>query len=293
MPRIFDNIKDKFKPALIETLKNSEKADFCVGYFNLRGWKEIDREIERWSGDDESCCRLLVGMHTSSADDLRRIYRISNEDNDRIDPKEAKVLHKQIASDFKIQLTKGIPTNADETGLRRLSQLLKDRKLHVKLYLRHPLHAKLYLLHRDDYNNPITGYLGSSNLTMAGLVRQGELNIDVLEHDACQKLSAWFNDRWNDRYCIDITEELAEIIDESWARDELIPPYYIYLKIAYHLAYEARSGMTEFKIPKEFKNKLFKFQEKAVQIAANHLNKRGGVIIGDVVGLGKTFMAIL
>ena len=44
-------------------------------------------------------------------------------------------------------------------------------------------------------------------------------------------------------------------------------------------------------IPREFKNKLLEFQEKAVQLAAHHLKKRGGVILGDVVGLGKTIMA--
>src|SRR3990170_3907803 len=37
--------------------------------------------------------------------------------------------------------------------------------------------------------------------------------------------------------------------------------------------------------------KLFDFQVAAVKIAAHHLNKRGGVLIGDVVGLGKTLMA--
>jgi len=36
---------------------------------------------------------------------------------------------------------------------------------------------------------------------------------------------------------------------------------------------------------------LFEFQKAAVKIAAHHLNKRGGVVIGDVVGLGKTLMA--
>jgi hypothetical protein len=28
-------------------------------------------------------------------------------------------------------------------------------------------------------------------------------------------------------------------IDNNWAREELIPPYHIYLKIAYHLFHEA------------------------------------------------------
>src|SRR6202035_362557 len=44
-------------------------------------------------------------------------------------------------------------------------------------------------------------------------------------------------------------------------------------------------------IPRDFGDTLFEFQVKAVQIAAHHLNKRGGVLIGDVVGLGKTLMA--
>ena len=138
---------------------------------------------------------------------------------------------------------------------------------------------------------PIVGYLGSSNLTLAGLMHQGELNVDVVDNDACQKLERWFNDRWEDRWCLDISEELADIIDESWAREEMLPPYYIYLKMAYHLSEEARAGLLEFRIPRDFKNQLFEYQVAAVKIAANHLNKRGGVLIGDVVGLGKTLMA--
>ena len=61
--------------------------------------------------------------------------------------------------------------------------------------------------------------------------------------------------------------------------------------MAYHLSQEARAGLTEFRIPRDFGNKLFEFQIAAVKIAAHHLNKRGGVLIGDVVGLGKTLMA--
>ncbi|MCK4794629.1 MAG: DEAD/DEAH box helicase family protein [Desulfobacteraceae bacterium] len=144
---------------------------------------------------------------------------------------------------------------------------------------------------RSDPINPIIGYLGSSNLTMAGLVGQGELNIDVLDHDATQKLAQWFEDRWNDRFCIDISKELIQIIEESWAREKLIPPYHIYIKMAYHLAEEARAGLSEFRIPRELEERLLEFQEAAVRIAAHHVNKRNGVLIGDVVGLGKTLMA--
>ena len=165
------------------------------------------------------------------------------------------------------------------------------KKVVVKLYLRHPLHAKLYLLFRPDPITPTVGFLGSSNLTFAGLSRQGELNVDVVEQDACAKLARWFEERWNDRWCLDISNELLEIIGQSWAREVELPPFHIYLKIAYHLSQEARAGLAEFRLPRDFVGRLFDFQVAAVKIAAHHLNKRGGVLIGDVVGLGKTLMA--
>ena len=177
-------------------------------------------------------------------------------------------------------------------ALRRLArEQIKSKKVRVKLFLRHALHAKLYLLFRPDRTNPIIGYLGSSNLTLSGLSHQGELNVDVMDHDACKKLANWFEERWDDRWCVDISDELVQIIDESWAREELIPPYHIYIKMAYHLSLEARTGLSEFQIPQEFRGKLLQFQTAAVKIAAHHLNKRNGVLIGDVVGLGKTLMA--
>ena len=196
-----------------------------------------------------------------------------------------------MAEEFHGQLLIGVPTNDDETGLRRLSAQLKTKKVILKLFLRQPLHAKLYLLHRKDPNNPCVGFVGSSNLTFAGLSTQGELNVDVLDQDACIKLTQWFNDRWNDKWCLDISAELADIIDTSWARENQPPPYHVYLKMAYHLSQEARVGLSEFHIPADFGNKLFEFQTAAVKIAAHHLNKRGGVLIGDVVGLGKTLVA--
>jgi len=292
MPRIFDNIEASLLPALQDTLRVSERSDFCVGYFNLRGWKLLDSFIEGWPGGEAACCRLLVGMQQLPHDELRKASKIAGG-IEALDNQTASRLRKRIAEEFREQLTLGAPSNEDETGLRRLSAQIRGGKVIVKLFLKHPLHAKLYLLHRSDPNNPTIGFLGSSNLTLAGLSKQGELNIDVLDHDACNKLKKWFEDRWGDRWCVDISEELAQIIDASWARapEQVPPPYHVYLKMAYHLSQEARAGLSEFGIPRDLGKRLFDFQSAAVRIAAHHVNKRGGVLIGDVVGLGKTHVA--
>jgi hypothetical protein len=289
MPRIFDNIEQRLLDALRDTLKVSERADFCVGYFNLRGWQHLDRLMEHWQSGTTGCCRLLIGMAERPEDELRKLFSLRGEQE--IDQSTVVRLKQRMAQEFREQLLMGAPTNADQEGLRRLSTQLRTKHVIVKLFLRHKLHAKLYLLYQNSHITPIVGYLGSSNLTLAGLMHQGELNVDVLDSDACKKLERWFNERWEDRWCLDISEELADIIDESWARQETPPPYYIYLKMAYHLSQEARAGLQEFNIPRDFKDRLFEYQVAAVKIAAHHLNKRGGVLIGDVVGLGKTLMA--
>ncbi|GAB62447.1 putative truncated helicase [Candidatus Jettenia caeni] len=224
MPKIFDNIENHLVQGLQNTLEVSHRADFCVGYFNLRGWKEVAAGIDNLKDNEGNCCRLLIGMQKPPLEIIREYFYKTEQGI--IDNQTASAVRKQLAQEFKDQLTIGIPTEEDEIGLRKLSQQIKDKKVIVKLFLRHPLHAKLYLLFRDDKISPIIGYLGSSNLTLAGLLHQGELNIDVLEQDAALKLTKWFEDRWNDRWCIDISKELTEIIDNSWAADRLVSPYH-------------------------------------------------------------------
>lgn len=303
MARIYDNIDAKFTEGLQGIISAAlvKRVDFCVGYFNLRGWDLIIDQIDQLPGDyveEESSresqfrvCRLLVGMHQPPEELTRWLY---GKEEHKPDAEFVRSQKLKIAREFRRQLQLGLPSKKDEITLRRLSQQLKDGKVCVKLYLRHHLHAKLYLAYRPDDNyNKILALMGSSNLTFSGLRGNGELNAEFGDSDQAKKLADWFDDRWDDKFCIDITKELIDAIDNSWAGKEDIPPYYIYLKTAYHLSDEARSGIKEFTLTPEFRRELFDFQQTAVKIAARHLRneKRGGAMIGDVVGLGKTITA--
>ena len=138
MPRIFDNISQSLLPALRDTLQVADRADFCVGYFNLRGWKAIDGHVDQWSGGPGHCCRLLVGMQRLPQDELREALSIIKRDGG-IDNPTALRLKKRLAEEFRHQLTLGMPTNDDEAGLRRLAAHIKAKKVVVKLFVRHPL----------------------------------------------------------------------------------------------------------------------------------------------------------
>ena len=71
MPRIFDNIERELLPALRATLDVAGHSDFCVGYFNLRGWKAIDDCVECWPGGPGKQCPAPVGMQRMPQEELR------------------------------------------------------------------------------------------------------------------------------------------------------------------------------------------------------------------------------
>ena len=279
MPTIYDNINEQFGQGLLKHLSMAKRVDYCAGYFNIRGWRTVSHDIDELEGMDvieegrvvHRYCRLLIGMTKTP---IESIIDGLNPDGFIVDNEKAAKTKRLLAEELKYQLELGAPTDEDERTVRRLLKQLKAGRVVVKLFLEHQLHAKLYLAYTDDSLTNKVALLGSSNFTFSGLQGQGELNVDVLEQDAAKKLSLWFDQRWNSRWCVDISKELIDVLENSWAREETLPPYYIYMKMAYHLSQEARSGISEFKLPREFQKDLLDFQQKAVLIAAQHLNKR-------------------
>lgn len=307
MSRIYDNIGDNSFLGGLHGIVNApgvERADFCVGYFNLRGWLAVADDIDGLKGatvreravvngreqwlDMDRKCRLLIGMHRPMQELIREMYSVGNS---VVDGEKVRNWKRSVCADFRRQLTIGAPTKEDEAALRKLRNQLAEGRVAVRLHLRFPLHAKLYLVHRPADPTPALAIMGSSNLTLSGLSKNGELNAEFADVGDTAVYDKWFNDRWNDTFSVDITEELISILDESWASEKGYTPYEVYLKIMYHLSREARSGVTEYHLPEPFNTELFEYQQTAVKLAVRHLEKRRGAMIGDVVGLGKTITA--
>lgn len=61
MAEIYDNIETKFLDGLKGIIQNKhnivKRVDFCVGYFNLRGWRHIADEIDALEGGETSAVR--------------------------------------------------------------------------------------------------------------------------------------------------------------------------------------------------------------------------------------------
>jgi len=218
MPTIYDNDKKILREGLLTAYRESLplRADCCIGYFNLRGWGQLADTIDSLPGSnaDENgtttyrVCRLLIGMMIQNFGDSLKLKDKFPMDNTGINRQK-----ELLAAEFRQQLERGYPSNTDEKTLKLLQRQLQNGKVCIKLYLRYPLHAKLYLAHRSDSITPIVAFIGSSNLTLAGLKSQGELNVDVVEQDAARKLDDWFNKRWNDSKCVDISQALIKVLD--------------------------------------------------------------------------------
>ncbi|HRU25200.1 MAG TPA: NgoFVII family restriction endonuclease, partial [Candidatus Latescibacteria bacterium] len=120
MPRIFDNIENDLLPALQDTMRVAQRGDFCVGYFNLRGWKHLAGYVEQWQGGDGACCRLLLGMQPRPSEVLFRVFREQTIDN-----KTAVRLKTEVATELRQQLARGIPNDEEETALRRMVRQIR------------------------------------------------------------------------------------------------------------------------------------------------------------------------
>ena len=301
MPNIFDNLTDptRLGPALRDSLEEFDSVDVATGYIDLRGWSNLADVLDGKRSQEEGppTARVLVGM-VAPADSQQLLDMLQDDvqppeyGSDIHDRERALARRDQLVAHLRTQLMRGLATREGQNTLQTLKRQLEQGRVAMKVFTEKPLHGKTYIFHAPAKKHGSRwGYVGSSNLTGAGLNRNLELNIDVQDSDATAKLAAWFEERWEDRFSLDITAEIIDLIANSWADEDQPTPFEVYLKVCHSLSQDARDGMG-YVLPKSMSDLLLDYQESAVRTLSRRIVRRGGTMLGDVVGLGKTLTAV-
>ena len=159
-------------------------------------------------------------------------------------------------------------------------------KVEIRTYPKGMLHAKAYLCWYKGHAEPGSAIVGSSNFTLAGFTGNTELNVRVTGDAEMTELGRWFDALWAES--VDVTQDLAVELRRSWelARTS---PYHVYLKALYEL-YKDELAAPELEPGKRGIPELANFQLDAVRRGLRMVEQHGGCFIGDVVGLGKTYI---
>ena len=289
---VIDNKNVILKEELLKILPKTENASIAVGYFFISGLSVIIQSLK-----DIDKVRLLISNTTdkTTAEALIEGFHSINEVRSKVDKTNFVNIDrkKKIISDSKNNAKHSLEhmhqTVEDKTVVKSLIQMLKTRQLEVRVYPKEKLHAKAYIFQPKDTDfSQGMGIVGSSNLSIAGISQNSELNLKTYNVLDVNQLLVWFDELWKDG--LEFTEDFNLILQNSWA-GRTYSPRDLFLKAAY-LEYKEKLE-EQHEIDPIWKGKfpeLFPFQKNAVDQGLTMFEAYGGVIIGDVVGLGKTYV---
>jgi len=272
IPDIIDNRTVLLKDEINKLLKISENADIATGYFFLSGFDLVKDDIQ-----DVKKIRIIMGRETDmpTKDELTKGYK---------EKKLKEHIIKEMIEDIK-------KIRDNEKQIRRikdLHDLIREGKVEVKIYTREKFHSKAYLFELRDSVTDV-GIVGSSNFTASGLTHNTELNSVHTQRAALDILNKWFEERWIEAE--DFREELLKIIEESEAYRKFVKEVspYMYVSPLEFFQMIIKIFGKQYLLEKD--NILLPFQELDYKLAKDIINRFGGVIIANSVGLGKSFIA--
>ena len=277
-------------PTLLERLRemlaSSARADIAVGYFFVSGFEAVADDLSRLDK-----VRILVGRTDKQVlEEVAQGIQQAQALRARLEA-DSLVRRRQraeIAQRTVDRIAEGVSvlpqTEGTEDAVAKLRDMVASGKVEVRAYLRSPLHAKAYLCWYGDHAEPGAAVVGSSNFTLAGFTGNTELNVRVTGDAEMRVLREWFEELWKDSE--DIGAALERELNRSWALAQT-PPYHVYLKALYELYH---TGLVGGDLPLTPLDALANFQRDAVSRGLAMIEAYGGCYVGDVVGLGKTFI---
>lgn len=310
MPLI-DNKEKTLQEALKNTLPSTERVDILTAYFYFSGFSALADDLK------DKKIRILVGkaIDPAAVEDLSSAMKIDPnvgldtfQSRNYLSLSRTQKKNQYTESFIKLFNKSALSESFDGTEDQRMQKIFEDKLKDGSLEIRmtnEQNHAKAYILTNKpefsqggDYKGNV--FMGSSNFTYSGLVGQGELNDKYLDNDNYIKYSSHFDSLWNDSNAIDIQVQNTPDVEDSFLNQiqkklwiHATPdPYKIFIRVLYELYAEVEDE--DVKSPASITGGKFsnlKYQLDAIRAGIDCVNKNNGVIVADVVGLGKSVIA--
>lgn len=282
---ITNSTTSDLKSRLTELIEHSEELKFLVGFFYFSGISELFRAL---TVNPDVNLKILVGLNVDRGNHGLIEHGATSVKTDH-----------QISQDFLNNVRVGLAEPSfdtqdfyDQVGF--FIEKIKNGSLQIRKTLE-PNHAKVYFfqLDKSQVGKRKLFVTGSSNLTKAGLSTQNEFNVEISDYGV-DEVEKYFEDLWATSVKITEYEDLkAELIrtvqEETLVRD--LSPFEAFLWLLdLYVSGSAQddSDQSLTKVMEAAGYKPYKYQIDAVKQAIQIVDQFNGVIIADVVGLGKS-----
>ena len=288
--------QDKLLSEVINNIiPSSANLYFLVGYFYFSGFFELYKQLKNKS------LKILIGLEIEKelGNKVREINLIENEFNNSKRESNEEIRKKYYDSLVSlVNETDFCDTAEKEEAFKLFLNKLEDGSLEIRK-TRESNHAKLYIFENkpecsQNEEFPGTIITGSSNLTLSGLKNRFEINVISRDKDDYETSTRLFKELWNKSVIIANKDNLDEfkigVEDKIWI-NKLPKPYLLYIRILHELFHIPNK---KIKLPSEITGKNFldlEYQKDAIKKGIDIIKKHNGVIVADVVGLGKSIIA--
>ncbi|HAF07551.1 MAG: hypothetical protein XD76_0253 [candidate division TA06 bacterium 32_111] len=274
-------------------IENSEELKFLVGFFYFSGLRELYDSLKK---NSKVLLKVLVGLNVDKFNYQLIEYADSDPNS------KSSYSNEEIFGMFLDSLKKSINTEKFDTKefyeqSKFFIQLIKENRLIIRKTTK-PNHAKLYIfkLEKDQVGRDKLFITGSSNLTRAGFTTQEEFDVEISDY-GFDKAEEYFDNLWE--WSVKITENdtqrdnLIKLLEKETLIKEITPFEAYILSLKIYLDSFDRKETTPSLIELLKKNGYtpYQYQLDAIKQALAIIEQNNGVILADVVGLGKTIIA--
>ncbi len=286
---ITNSEQDNLKKRLIELIQNSDELKFLVGFFYFSGIKEFYYTLK----ENPNCTlKVLVGLNVDKIN--RNIVEVAYNEQDVSDAERS---YRFINSVKNTLNSDDFDTEEFYSQVRFFIEMIRNNKLIIRK-TDNPNHSKLYIfkLQQSQIARDKLFITGSSNLTRAGLTTQEEFNVEISDYgvDAAEE---YFDLLWDK--AVRITEDdetkqkLIDVVEKDTHIKQVTPFEAFLLILKTYLDSYSQKNISETlrELLESNGYKPYEYQIDAVKQALAIIEQNNGVIIADVVGLGKTIIA--